>query len=484
MKLFGTDGIRGKVGAFPLTPDFVLRLGLAAGTALLRSTLRPTVVIGRDTRHSGQMLQNSLTAGLLASGATVIDAGVITTPGVAYLARKLGADAGVVISASHNPVDENGIKFFSGQGFKLPEIIEAAIEKLALELAQPESYLARPFGRCIDGNSLREFYVEDLVREHPNLQLDRLTVVMDCANGAASWPAPECFARLGASVVAIHASPTGLNINEKAGSEYVRRHPQTLGNLIQQYGADFAVSFDGDADRVIFVDQAGGVVDGDHILCILARYLDQRRQLLNRTVVTTTMRNSGLLKFAEAAGLKHIETRVGDKYVVEQLLTLAAQNRDSTAFGLGGEQSGHIILLDDQHATGDGIRTALYIVRALIESQAESLAELAGCLQKTPQVIASASVSSKPPLDGIEELTVLKNKANRSLPGLERIDLRYSGTEPLFRAMLEADDRHSEAELAHVAWAICRVVQNASETSNGSVEILNCSRGGMLLPPA
>ena len=479
-RLFGTDGIRGNVGEFPLLPDFVLRLGFATGTVLLHKTLRPTVVIGRDTRYSGPALQNALTAGLLSSGISVIDAGVITTPGVAYLARRLDAEAGVVVSASHNPVDENGIKFFDGKGFKLSETLEQEIETLLDEPAPWGTRTSRHFGRCIDGREMRELYVEDLVREHSNLQLDQMTVVMDCANGAASWPAPECFARLGAKIIAIHAAPTGLNINEKAGSEYVRRNPENMISLIRQYKADFGLAFDGDADRVIFVDQETGIIDGDHMLAILAQHLDQHRHLLGRTIVATTMRNSGLLKYIEASGLKYIETKVGDKYVVEKLADLARASHSPETLALGGEQAGHIVLLDDQHTTGDGIRTALYMVRALLESKAASLAELARCLQKTPQVIASAAVNDKPPLDGIKELNALRQKAKSDLSGLQRMELRYSGTEPLFRAMLEADERHSESELANVAWAICRAVQNASGTVEGRIEILNCTRGGML----
>jgi len=484
-ELFGTDGIRGHVGQFPLRPDFVLRLGLATGAVLQRADPRPTVVIGRDTRDSGQMLQSSLVAGLLAGGVAVIDVGVITTPGVAYLVRKLDAQAGVVISASHNPVDQNGIKLFDAQGLKSSEATECEIERLAADPKLFETNLARRFGRCIDGDGLQELYVESLVGEHRDLRLDRLTVVMDCANGAAYALAPECFGRLGARVIAIHASPTGLNINDGAGSEHVRRRPDDLGQLIRQYDADLGLAFDGDADRVILVDEEGRMVDGDHMLAILARYLDRQGRLVGRTVVGTSMRNSGFLRFVEATGLGFIETKVGDKYVVEKLLELNRQHAAPEAFALGGEQSGHIILLDDQHTTGDGIRTALYVTRAFIESGAGSLAELASCIVKTPQIIASAHVSAKPPLSSIPDLKPLlenEDAARARLPGLLRMNLRYSGTEPLFRAMLEADSRHSEAELADEVWAICRAVQAASDTQDGPIEVLNCARGGLLYP--
>lgn len=478
-KWFGTDGIRGQVGTFPLLPDFALRLGLATGQVLLHAASRPTVVIGRDTRQSGPMLQAALTAGLLAGGAAVVDVGIMTTPGVAYLVRQLGAQAGVVISASHNPVDQNGIKLFDAQGLKLPEALESEIEGLATDERLFETRLAGRLGQGVDGGGMQELYIEDLVREQAGVPFDRLSVVMDCANGAAYRLGPECFARLGARLVVTQAFPTGLNINAAAGSEHARRWPAELGQLVRQHAADFGLAFDGDADRVVLVDQAGHVVDGDHILGILAHYLDQRGRLLGRTIVATTMRNPGLLNFIASAGLNFVETQVGDKYVTEKLLELARQNPTPGAVGLGGEQAGHVILLDGQHAAGDGIRTALYVARALLESQAASLAELASCVEKTPQVIASASVEGKPALDGIEELAELEKAIQRAWPGV-KINRRYSGTEPLFRVMLEAGAQYPEAELAAQARAMCLAVQKASGTRAGSIEILNCARGGLL----
>ncbi|MGE5140855.1 MAG: phosphoglucosamine mutase, partial [Rudaea sp.] len=273
-RFFGTDGIRAEFGTFPLVPDFVLKLGLAAGDVLRQG--RPggeIVVVGRDTRRSGSILQSALTSGLLATGVSVLDVGVITTPGVAYLVRRLGAVAGVVISASHNPVKENGIKFFGADGFKLPESVELDIER-RLDADYRRAY-SHESGRSIDGHGMHEFYIEDLVSEHPDLRLDGLKLVMDCANGAASYLAPECFSRLGAAVTVINASPTGLNINDHAGSEFVRRQPEMLARLAQQYGANFGLAFDGDADRVIFVDEHGEIVDGDHMIAILADYFEK-----------------------------------------------------------------------------------------------------------------------------------------------------------------------------------------------------------------
>ena len=477
--LFGTDGIRAKVGDWPLVPDFVLRLGLAAGSVLGKNRRGNTIVVGRDTRQSGPMLQSALTAGLLSSGISVVDAGVITTPGVAYLTRRIEAAAGVVISASHNPVHENGIKFFDQNGLKLSEVIETEIEHQAVSLA--EHYAFGPFGRSIDGRGMHELYVENLLAEHPDLRLEGKAFVLDCANGAASWFAPECLARLGARVIAIHASPTGLNINDCAGSEYTRRRPKELGRLVQQYGANCGLAFDGDADRVVFVDECGGVVDGDHALGILARYLDERRQLVARSIVTTHMRNEGLVKFVQANQLHIHETPVGDKYVVEELLGLSRQSPEPNLYALGGEQAGHVVLLDKDHTTGDGIRTALFVIRALVESGAHSLTQFADVIQKTPQVIASADVGNGPRLDRTA-LNELEKQSLIKLPSLRRINLRYSGTEAQFRAMLEADGEVSINELGRLAWDICRQIQATAGTSGRFIEVLNCSQGGLLDP--
>lgn len=480
-KYFGTDGIRAQVGLHPLVPDFVLRLGLAAGSVLAEQNQGDTVIIGRDTRQSGPMLQAALTAGLLASGITVLDAGVITTPGVAYLVRKMGAVAGVVISASHNPVKENGIKFFNHQGLKLPEALEVEIER-RLEVAPGEMASTRPYGRAIEGKGLHEVYVDSLLDEHRGLDLSSLSIVLDCANGAASWFGPECLARLGARLVVIHASPTGLNINDRAGSEHTRQHPAELTQLIQHFNADFGLTFDGDADRAIFVDERGNVLDGDYMLALLSEDLLQRNALLGNTLVTSNMRNQGLAQFARKRGLTVFETPVGDKYITEKLLAMAASSTPpppAGVFGLGGEQSGHVILLDGEHATGDGIRTALFVISAFLRSGAGSLAAFADRIQKTPQVIASAYVGRGPRLESTV-LSEMESRARQETPALLRINLRYSGTEPLFRAMLEADERLSEAELARLAAGLCHQVQAHAGVENGHIAIQNCARGGIL----
>lgn len=481
---FGTDGVRGHVGEHPLTPEFVLKLGYAAGQVLSRAAQHPVFVIGRDTRQSGAMLQSALTGGLLASGAAVVDLGVITTPGVAFAVQQMKAAAGVVISASHNPVNENGIKFFNAQALKLDEALELEIETLLEQPMDLKASQAAQFGRCIDGTALREQYVRSLVDEHPDLSLEGFKLVLDCANGAASWYAPEVFSRLGAEVVVIHASPTGANINEGAGSEHVRRYPQDIQVLMQRYGANFGIIFDGDADRVIFVDENGDLVDGDHMLAILADYLKTKDQLLGQTVVSTSMRNGALVNYFAGRQIRFIETPVGDKYVMAELLNLMGKEHKTKQIGLGGEQSGHIILMDEAHATGDGLRSAIYVIRAFIASGRATLAELAESIHKYPQVIASAVVAEKLDLDDLAQIRELKDGMQAALPGLTRLNLRYSGTEPKVRLMLEADNRHTESELAKHAFELCAAVQESTGTPLGSfLEVLNVTRGGLVEKP-
>jgi len=483
-KYFGTDGMRGHVGQHPLVPDFVTRLGYAAGMVLSRRASHPTFVIGRDTRQSGEMLQSALTTGLLVSGATVVDLGVITTPGVAFMVKKMNAEAGVVISASHNPVGENGIKFFDAKGLKLSREIELEMEALLDSPIDMSEAKEAQFGRRVDGRDMRELYADNLVDEHPVNILNGIKVVLDCANGAASWYAPEVFARLGADIVVIHASPTGSNINENAGSEHVRRQPQDLEALINKYEANFGIVFDGDADRVIFVDEKGDLVDGDHMLAILAEYLRNQECLLGNAVVSTTMRNGALVNYFEERDLQFVETPVGDKYIMAELRKMIRADHKGGQMGLGGEQSGHIILMDETHATGDGIRSAIYLIRAFLASGRDRLADLAESINKYPQVIASAFVANKSDLDQLDSVMALKKAIKDDLPGLTRLNLRYSGTEPKVRLMLEADNRHSEKELAEKAFALCEAVQVATGTPLGAfLEVLNVTRGGLVERP-
>lgn len=481
-RYFGTDGIRGVVGEWPLVPEFFLKLGLAFAAVMQEKGNSFTVVIGRDTRRSGQLLQSALEAGLLAGGVNVIDIGVIPTSGIAWLLKRQGYEAGAVISASHNPVEQNGVKFIDANGLKLAENLENEIEQLLFK----DNFDSRvghsiKFGTLTDGESLHEYYIHGLLREHEPNFLQGLTLLMDCSNGAASHFAPEVFSRAGVQVIAIHSSPNGENINAQCGSEFARRNPAELGKLIQHFQADFGLAFDGDADRVVFVDEQGNLIDGDHILGFLAHYFEQKGQLLARSVVTTQMRNTGLKDYLERAGMKVFETPVGDKYVVEKLFELRKQTIEQGIFGLGGEQAGHIDIVNDEFTTGDGMRTALYVMRAYLESGASSMASFAAGVGKTPQIIASAFVGASSHYDR-QALADMEKRLHVSYPGLGRVNLRYSGTEPLFRVMLESGDQHTVLDLARIAWNICRDAQQHAMIDDGMIDILNCTNGGVISP--
>jgi phosphoglucosamine mutase len=483
-KLFGTDGMRAVVGDWPLVPDFVLKLGFAVGNELLTFNQNPVIVIGRDTRSSGQMLQTALTTGLLASGVDVIDAGVIPTSAIAYLIQQFRLQAGAVLSASHNPAEQNGVKFFDQNSLKLPEAVEERIEARLLS-DQPIDYstASRRTGKLTDGVLLQEMYIQGLLAEHDASSLQGLRLLIDCSNGAASYVAPMIFGKAGAVPIVVHASPTGDNINLACGSEMVRRSPQTMSAQIKQHQAHFGLAFDGDADRVVFVDEEGSLIDGDHILGFLARYLMKNNTLLGNAVVTTNMRNTGLKHFLEETGLLLYETPVGDKYVVDKLLELRRENQGPDLIGLGGEQAGHIDLVNDQFMTGDGIRTALFVLRAYLESGAPSLASFAKGIGKTPQIIASAYVGKGPRLDK-QALKNMEESALAEHAGLTRVNLRYSGTEPQLRIMIEADYSRSETDLGRIAWRMCRVAQAYANSEDGFIDILNCTRGGVILPEA
>jgi phosphoglucosamine mutase len=479
---FGTDGIRGTVGEPPLAPEFFLKLGRVVGAILNPGREHVRMIIGRDTRQSGQLLQNALTAGLLSSGVDVIDVGVFPTAGIAWLIRRLGLKAGAVLSASHNPTEQNGIKFIDAAGYKFSELLEENIEAMLLddEVVKNLPFSAR-LGQSIDGRPYQDLYIQGLVEEHQPDFLRGLTLLVDCSNGAASDFAPKVFSRAGARVIALHATPDGTNINAGCGSEFVRRAPWEMGKWIEHYRADFGLAFDGDADRVVFVDENGQLIDGDHMLGFLARYLESKGRLMGRTVVTTTMRNHGLKSFLEKLGIQVFETPVGDKYVVEKLVELRQQSVDQESFCLGGEQAGHIDILNDEFTTGDGIRTALYVMRAFLESGLPVLSQFAAGIGKTPQIIASAYVGPGRRYDRLR-LAEMEAHLQEDFPGLQRVNLRYSGTEPLFRAMLEADERMSELELARAAWTICRSAQQFAGVENGSIDILNCTNGGVIRP--
>lgn len=483
-RYFGTDGIRGTFGTSPMTPEFVYRLGMAAGQALSDGKDDQALfVIGRDTRVSGPILQRALATGLRKTGARVLDLGIVPTPGIAYLTRFVGATAGAVISASHNPAQENGIKFLNSEGMKLNQEQEAAVEQL---LEGIPDLLPDLEGECLgeDSPHLFEAYLLDLQQTRAGLDLKDLSILMDCSNGAAWKAGPEVLRRLGANLIAIHTENDGKNINVNSGSEHLRSNPSDLAARVAAEGADLAIAFDGDADRVILMDEKGKLIDGDHVLALLADELHRAGILLGDSLVTTVMANGALKQFAVDKGFTLLETPVGDKYITETLNELASKEPTNSKFGLGGEQSGHIILLDENHRTGDGIRTALFVLKMLTETPGLTLSKLADRIQKYNQIVASCNVAAKPDLKTLPEFQDRLARMKDELLGLVQWNSRYSGTEPKYRLMLEADPRTSAKDLAKVAWDVCDLIQRLTNTPAGAkIEVLNVSQGGLMPRP-
>jgi phosphoglucosamine mutase len=422
-KYFGTDGVRG-VANSELTPELAFKLGRFGGYVLTKDTDRPKVLIGRDTRISGHMLEGALVAGLLSIGAEVMRLGVISTPGVAFLTKALGAQAGVMISASHNPVADNGIKFFGPDGFKLSDEQEAEIEKL-LEMEKDE--LPRPVGADLgqvsdyfEGGQKYLQYLKQTVDE----DFSGIHIALDCAHGATSSLAPHLFADLEADLSTMGASPNGLNINDGVGST----HPEALAKFVLEKGADVGLAFDGDGDRLIAIDENGNVVDGDQIMYICAKYLNEQNRLKHGTVVSTVMSNLGFHKGLEALGIQSVQTAVGDRYVVEEM--------KKNGYNLGGEQSGHIIFLD-YNTTGDGLLTGLQLVN-IMKMTNKKLSELAGDMQKFPQKLVNVRVKDKHRVMENEKVKDIIAQVEDEMNGNGRILVRPSGTEPLVRVMAEA----------------------------------------------
>jgi len=440
-KYFGTDGVRG-VANRELTPELAYKIGRCGGYVLAGKAERPKVVIGMDTRISGPMLEAALTAGLLSIGADVVRLGVVTTPAVAFLTRLLGADAGVMISASHNPVEDNGIKFFGSDGFKLSDETELEIERLIDaerdELPRPEG---GGIGTVMSDNEAKYRYLEHL-KTTVKHSFTGLRIVMDCAHGAAYELAPRIFRELGAEVIAVGTEPDGLNINAGVGST----HPEHLIAQVKAHGADLGLSYDGDADRLIAVDETGDVVDGDHVLLICGEAMRKAGKLNHDTIVTTVMANIGFFKAAESLGFKTARTAVGDRYVMEEMRR--------GGFNLGGEQSGHVIFLD-YNTTGDGILTSLQLVDTLVAS-GKKLSELKTIMRKYPQVLVNVRVADKSKFKGNEAIARAMAEAEAKLGDSGRVLVRPSGTESLIRVMAEGPD---EAEVAAHVERIAAVVK-------------------------
>jgi phosphoglucosamine mutase len=443
-KLFGTDGIRGVAGQSPLDPATIHAVGLALAHHLGNA---PRVLIGQDTRESSNWIAGTLTEGLASGGATIESAGVITTPAVAFLARAHHFAAGIVISASHNPWQDNGIKLFGPDGYKLPDSTELAIEaEIFRHLESSPSNLDHRTSNLEINEADRAEYIRFLLAAVPALSLDNRRIVIDCANGAASAIAPELFAELnakgGGTVVLTHASPNGRNINENCGA----LHPNVVAAEVVTQRASMGITFDGDADRALFADENGKVVNGDAVLLLAARHLKSLNLLTNATVVATTMSNMGLEAALKRSEIKMLRAPVGDKYVLEQMI--------STGAALGGEQSGHIIFAG-RSTTGDGLLTALLLLD-IVHRSGQSLAQLTADLKTFPQVIVNVHVREKRPLDQIPTVVAAIAAAESALADSGRVVIRYSGTEALARVMIEAE---SEPLMHHHATAIADAIR-------------------------
>ncbi|MCM2356662.1 MAG: phosphoglucosamine mutase [Geobacteraceae bacterium] len=429
-KLFGTDGVRGVANVHPMTSEMAMQIGRAAAYIFKNGHKRHRIVIGKDTRLSGYMIENALAAGICSMGVDVLLVGPLPTPGIANITSSMRADAGVVISASHNPFQDNGIKFFSRDGYKLPDEMEIRMEELIfsrkIDSLRP---IASEVGKAFRIDDAVGRYVVFLKSTFPKeLDLAGLKIVLDCANGAAYKVAPAVLEELGAEVVALGVKPTGTNINAGCGS----LHPELISEAVKEHRADLGIALDGDADRVIFVDEFGNEVDGDHIMAICATDMLKQKKLRKNTVVATVMSNMGLDIAVKNAGGKIVKTAVGDRYVVEEMRR--------GGYNLGGEQSGHMIFLD-HNTTGDGMLSALQVL-AVMRRRDKTLSELAEVMIPLPQVLVNVRVAEKTDIMTIPEVAGLIRDIEEKLQDAGRILIRYSGTEPLLRIMLEGQDKY------------------------------------------
>jgi len=432
-KLFGTDGVRGVANVYPMTTEMAMQIGRAAAYIFKNGRQRHRIVIGKDTRLSGYMIENALSAGICSMGVDVLLVGPLPTPGIANITSSMRADAGVVISASHNPFQDNGIKFFSRDGFKLPDEMELKIEELIfskkIDSLRP---IATEVGKAYRIDDAIGRFVVFLKSTFPkDLDLTGLKIVLDCAHGAAYKVAPAVFEELGAVVIPLGVQPNGTNINAGCGS----LHPELLSEAVKEHRADLGIALDGDADRVIFADEFGNAVDGDQIMAICAADMLKHKRLRKNTLVATVMSNMGLDIAVKKAGGKVVKTAVGDRYVVEEMRR--------GGYNLGGEQSGHMIFLD-HNTTGDGILSALQVL-AIMRRRERSLSELAEIMIPLPQVLVNVRVAEKKDIMTIPEIASMVRGVEEQLQDKGRILIRYSGTEPLLRIMLEGQDKYQIA---------------------------------------
>lgn len=436
-RLFGTDGVRGVANVYPMTAEMAMQLGRAAAYLFKDSSRRHRILIGKDTRLSCYMIENALVAGICSMGVDAYLIGPMPTPGIAFLTASMRADAGIMISASHNPFQDNGIKFFSRDGFKLPDSMELELESLIdtgkIDALRP---IASDVGKAYRIDDAGGRYIVFLKHSFPrDLDLNGLKIVLDCANGAAYKIAPTVLEELGAEVVSLGVSPNGTNINAGCGS----LHPQIMSDAVKEHQADLGIALDGDADRVIFVDEHGALIDGDHVMAICATDMLENNQLAKKTVVATVMSNMGFDIAIRAAGGKVVKTAVGDRYVVEEMR--------KNGYNLGGEQSGHMIFLN-HNTTGDGMVSALQVL-AIMQRSGRKLSDLAGVMTALPQVLLNVRVDRKAELESVPAVQKAIAKAEKELGANGRVLIRYSGTEPLLRIMLEGESEKQILELAH-----------------------------------
>lgn len=439
-RLFGTDGVRG-VANEELTPLLAMQLGQAGAYVLTKENEhRPTIMVGCDTRVSGDMLANALMAGACSVGANVIYVGVLPTPAVAYLTRKYKVDAGVVISASHNPVEFNGIKFFDGDGYKLPDSLEDEIEELIHNNMRGVKFpIGSRVGKIKYRTDAREEYINHAIRS-VNVDLHGMKIVVDCAEGAAHYTSVEALKELGAEVIAIHNNPDGTNINANCGST----HMEELQARVVFEKAQVGLAFDGDADRLLAVDELGNVVNGDQIMAIVGNHMKSQGKLKQNTIVATVMSNLGFFLMAKDKGIEVEQTKVGDRYVLERMMEIGAS--------LGGEQSGHVIFLDE-NTTGDGLLSALHVLQVMVET-GKTLSELSGVMEMMPQALVNAKVRNHKKERYMEypEIADAIAKISEKFAGEGRVLIRPSGTEPLVRVMIEGKDKKQiEAEARKLA---------------------------------
>ncbi len=445
-RLFGTDGVRGIANQEPMTPETVVKLGRAVAHLFKPPGDRRCIVIGKDTRLTGYMLETALTAGITSMGVDALLVGPLPTPGIAFITRSLRADAGVVISASHNPMEDNGIKFFSGDGLKLPDAMEDQIEELivsgAIDRIRPP---AREIGKAYRVNDAGGRYIEFAKNSFPKgLSLRGLKIVVDCAHGAAYRVSPTVLRELGAEVVALNVAPDGLNINAGCGS----LHPEVVQEAVDAEGAHIGFAHDGDGDRVLCVDERGALVDGDQILALCGLDMLAEGRLPARTVVATVMSNAGLEVAMRQAGIAVVRTPVGDRYVLEEMIR--------GGYTLGGEQSGHVIF-SEYNTTGDGIVTALQVLAAMRRA-GKPFSEVAACMPRLPQILENVRVRRQEDLESLPQVQARIRQAEVALAGAGRVLVRYSGTEPLARVMVEGPDK---TVIHHWAGEIASAIREA-----------------------